>query len=76
VVATATVAAFVAGGGLGRLLISGQRTSNYPQMFAGAFLIALLAIVLDLLLGLVAVLAARRARPRTKNLPSYALAPA
>ena len=53
VVATATVAAFVGGGGLGRLLISGQRTSNYPQMFAGAFLIALLAIVLDLLLGLV-----------------------
>ena len=75
VVATATVAAFVAGGGLGRLLISGQRTSNYPQMFAGAFLIALLAIVLDLLLGLVALLAARRARPRSKNLPSYALAP-
>ena len=53
VVATATVAAFVGGGGLGRLLICGQRTGNYPQMFAGAFLIALLAIVLDLLLGLV-----------------------
>ena len=75
VVATATVAAFVGGGGLGRLLISGQRTSNYPQMFAGAFLIALLAIVLDLLLGLVAWLAARRARPRSKTVPSYALAP-
>ena len=75
VVATATVAAFVGGGGLGRLLISGQRSSNYPQMFAGAFLIALLAIVLDLLLGLVAWLAARRARPRSKTVPSYALAP-
>ena len=35
VVATATVAAFVGGGGLGRLLISGQRSGNYPQMFAG-----------------------------------------
>ena len=62
VVATATVAAFVGGGGLGRLLISGQRSSNYPQMFAGAFLIALLAIVLDLLLGLVG-LAGRPAGP-------------
>lgn len=76
VVATATVAAFVGGGGLGRLLISGQRTANYPQMFAGAFLIALLAITLDLLLGLVAWLLARRARPRSKTTPSYALAPA
>jgi len=74
VVATATVAAFVGGGGLGRLLISGQRTNDYPQMFAGAFLIALLAIVLDLLLGAVAWLAARRARPRTKTTPSYVLA--
>ena len=75
VVATATVAAFVGGGGLGRLLISGQRTSNYPQMFAGAFLIAVLAILLDLLLGLVSWLFARRARPRSKTAPSYALAP-
>lgn len=75
VVATATVAAFVGGGGLGRLLITGQRTSNYPQMFAGAFLIALLAIALDLLLGLIGWLAARRARPRSKTTASYALAP-
>jgi osmoprotectant transport system permease protein len=75
VVATATVAAFVGGGGLGRLLITGQRTSNYPQMFAGAFLIALLAIVLDLLLGVVAWLAARRTHPRSKTAISYALAP-
>jgi osmoprotectant transport system permease protein len=76
VVATATVAAFVGGGGLGRLLISGQRSGNYSQMFAGAFLIALLAIVLDLLLGLVAWLAARRARPRSKTSAEFALAPA
>jgi len=75
VVATATVAAFVGGGGLGRLLISGQRSADYPQMFAGAFLIALLAIVLDLLLGLVAWLAARRARPGSRTDASYVLAP-
>jgi osmoprotectant transport system permease protein len=75
VVATATVAAFVGGGGLGRLLISGQRSGNYSQMFAGAFLIALMAIVLDLLLGLVAWLAARRARPQSKTSAAYVLAP-
>jgi osmoprotectant transport system permease protein len=75
VVATATVAAFVGGGGLGRLLISGQRSGDYPQMFAGAFLIALMAIVLDLLLGLIAWLAARRARPRSHESAGYVLAP-
>jgi osmoprotectant transport system permease protein len=75
VVATATVAAFVGGGGLGRLLISGQRSGDYPQMFAGAFLIALMAIVLDLLLGLVAWLAARRAHPRSEESAAYVLAP-
>ena len=45
-------------------------------MFAGAILIALLAITLDLLLGLAAWLLARRARPRSKTAASYALAPA
>ena len=75
VVATATVAAFVGGGGLGRLLISGQRSADYPQMFAGAFLIALLAIALDLLLGLIARLAARRTRSRSADSAAYQLAP-
>lgn len=68
VVATATVAAFAAGGGLGRLLISGQRTNNYSEMFAGAVLVALLAIVLDIVLGILGWFAGRRARPRnTRN---------
>ena len=48
VVATATIAAYVSAGGLGRLLISGQATANYSEMFAGAVLVAALAIVLDL----------------------------
>ncbi|SER05561.1 ABC transporter permease [Microlunatus flavus] len=64
VVATATVAAFAAGGGLGQLLISGQRSRDYPQMFAGAVLVAALAILLDLLIGGIGLVAARRARPR------------
>ena len=64
VVATATVAAFAAGGGLGQLLISGQRQNDYPQMFAGAALIAGLAIVLDVLLSGVGWLAGRTTRAR------------
>jgi osmoprotectant transport system permease protein len=76
VVATATVAAFASGGGLGQLLTSGQAQSDYPQMFAGAILIAGLAIVLDLLLGLAGWGAARRARPRSKTAPAAAVAPA
>ncbi|SDT37694.1 osmoprotectant transport system permease protein [Friedmanniella luteola] len=76
VVATATVAAFASGGGLGQLLTSGQAQSDYPQMFAGAILIAVLAILLDLLLGLAGWGAARRARPRSKTAAAAAVAPA
>jgi osmoprotectant transport system permease protein len=67
VVATATVAAFAAGGGLGQLLISGQRSRDYTQMLAGAVLIAALAVLLDLLIGGIGLLAARRARPAAKT---------
>jgi osmoprotectant transport system permease protein len=76
VVATATVAAFAAGGGLGQLLISGQRNNDYSQMFAGAFLVAVLAIVLDLLLGGLGILIARRVRPGSKVSAEVAFAPA
>jgi osmoprotectant transport system permease protein len=63
VVATATIAAYVSAGGLGRLLISGQATANYSEMFAGAVLVAALAILLDVLLGVIGWLAARRTNP-------------
>lgn len=76
VVATATVAAFASGGGLGQLLTSGQAQSDYPQMFAGAVLIAALAIVLDLLLGLVGWGVARRVRPKSGTAVVPAVAPA
>jgi osmoprotectant transport system permease protein len=76
VVATATVAAFASGGGLGQLLTSGQAQSDYPQMFAGAVLIAALAIVLDLLLGLAGWGAARRASPRSRTAAAAAVSPA
>lgn len=67
VVATATIAAYSSGDGLGRLLISGNATRNYSEMFAGAFMVALLAIVLDVVLGGIGWLAARRSRPRSKT---------
>ncbi len=75
VVATATVAAYSSGEGLGRLLITGNATRNYPQMFAGAFMVALLAIVLDILLGGLGRLARRRASPARKTIPKPSQVP-
>ena len=63
VVATATVAAYSSGEGLGRLLITGNATRNYAEMFAGAFMVAALAVVLDILLGGLGWLASRHASP-------------
>jgi osmoprotectant transport system permease protein len=48
IVATATIAAVVSLGGLGRFLIDGQAQRDYAQMATGAVLVGLLAIVLDL----------------------------
>lgn len=76
VVATATVAAFAAGGGLGQLLISGQASQDYPQMFAGAVLVAALAVIFDLLLGVLGWVAGRKTHPRTKIRRSRAAVPA
>lgn len=53
VVATATVAAYVGLGGLGRLLVDGLSLNQYDRVVAGAVLVATLAIVIDLLGGLV-----------------------
>jgi osmoprotectant transport system permease protein len=48
VVATATLAASVSLGGLGRFLIDGLGQLDYPQMAGGAVLVALLALLVDL----------------------------
>lgn len=50
VIATATIAAYVALGGLGRFVIDGYAQLDYAQMLAGALLVAVLAIVVDLVL--------------------------
>lgn len=48
VVATATLAASVSLGGLGRFLIDGQAYRDYGEMAGGALLVAALAMVVDL----------------------------
>jgi osmoprotectant transport system permease protein len=53
VIATATVAASVGLGGLGRLLIDGLAVNDYSRVMAGAIVVAVLAVVLDLVLALV-----------------------
>ena len=53
VVATATVAAFIGLGGLGRYLIDGIALGDYPETAGGAILVALLAVVLDAVFALV-----------------------
>jgi len=51
VVATATVAALVAGGGLGRYIVDGFAQFDYTKLFAGALLVAALALATELLLS-------------------------
>ncbi|HEY7102339.1 MAG TPA: ABC transporter permease [Mycobacteriales bacterium] len=51
IVATATIAAYVSLGGLGRFILDGQSQRDYSQMAAGAVLVGVLAIVLDLLVA-------------------------
>lgn len=72
VVSTATIAAYVGNGGLGRYLFDGLALADYPRIVAGAVVLAVLAVVVDLLLALAQRLvvspgvdgrAARRRRP-------------
>jgi len=56
VVATATLAAFVGLGGLGRYLIDGFAQRDLPQVLGGAVLVALLSLLTELVLGRVQTL--------------------
>lgn len=59
VVATATLAALVGGGGLGQVINEGFGQQDQPQILAGAFLVAALALITEGLLAL----AERRVTP-------------
>lgn len=51
IVATATLGALVAGGGLGRYIVDGLALQEYDRLFAGALLVAALAIVVEVVFG-------------------------
>jgi osmoprotectant transport system permease protein len=66
VVATVTVAAYVADAGLGRYIIEGLRTRAYDEMLGGSLLVIALAVVLDAAYALLA----RVVRPKGSNPPT------
>ncbi|WP_214406519.1 ABC transporter permease [Pseudonocardia lacus] len=79
VLSTATIAAFVALGGLGRFIVDGLAVRDFGQMIGGSVLVAALAIVADLVLaglqkllvspGLQAAAAQRGARRKLRAVP-------
>lgn len=70
VVATATLAAYVADVGLGRYLYAGLKTRDYPQMLAGAVLLVILALLLEIMLSALQR-AGRRVATPTGSKPSH-----
>jgi len=71
IVSTATVAAYVSLNGLGRYIIDGRANSDFGQMAAGAVLVAVVALGLELAFLLAGRLAIspglRRSEARVKN---------
>jgi osmoprotectant transport system permease protein len=67
VVATATIAAYVAQGGLGRYLIEGLRNQDYTRAVIGAVLVAAFALLLDAALAVVQRLVWPRGVPRSQT---------
>lgn len=57
VIATATLADYVSGGGLGLFLFRGLKTNDYPQMLAGSILVIVLAILSEIVFSVIQRLA-------------------
>jgi osmoprotectant transport system permease protein len=51
VISTATLAAYVGLGGMGRYLFDGLALRDYPRVLAGAIVLAVMAVTVDLLIG-------------------------
>jgi osmoprotectant transport system permease protein len=66
VIATATLGAYLGVGGLGRYIIDGYAVRDYTRVFAGALLVALLALVADRGLALAGRWLPARRRPRSR----------
>ncbi|WP_072343132.1 ABC transporter permease [Actinomyces urinae] len=65
VVATATLAAYVADAGLGRFIFSGLSARRYDEMLGGAILVIMLALFVDLAFHLAIKVSERHARRST-----------
>ena len=78
VVATATIAALVAGGGLGRIITSGFARQDQAELVAGAILVAALAVAVEGLMEALSRAAdpGRRARRRSATRAAVAAAAA
>jgi osmoprotectant transport system permease protein len=72
IVATATLGALVASGGLGRYLVDGLARQDQPRLVVGALLVALLAIATQIGFGVLARLAAPRTSRSTATSPDPA----
>jgi osmoprotectant transport system permease protein len=53
VIATATLAAYVDAGGLGRYIVDGFAVQDNVKVFVGGLLVALLAVTVELILAFV-----------------------
>ena len=54
VIASATLASFIGGGGLGDYIVDGLATNDYGELLLGASAVAILALIVDLALGALA----------------------
>lgn len=63
VISTATLAAYISDTGLGRPIFEGLKTLQYDMMLAGSILVALLALLVELLFQAAQSAATRRAEP-------------
>jgi osmoprotectant transport system permease protein len=79
VIATATLADYVGGGGLGSFIFHGLQTGNYPEMLAGSIVVVILAIIFEIIFSLLqravvpaGVAATQSPRVRTRPVRSRA----
>ncbi|RWR25821.1 ABC transporter permease subunit [Agrococcus lahaulensis] len=75
VISTATLAAYVSNTGLGRPIFQGVKAGDYEVMLAGALLVALLSLVVELVFQAIQSAAGRRAEPHTVPARASARAP-
>lgn len=69
IVATAGLAALIAGGGLGRYIVDGFANQDTPKLVGGAILVAVLAIVTDVLFYLLARAVAPKVSSQATRIP-------